>query len=763
MFRWGRKSADPALEPETIGRYRITRQLGQGGMGVVYAAHDDRLDRPVAIKRIREASDDAGLRERLLREARAAASINHPNVCHVYELAEERGELYLVMELLSGESLAERIAREPVPLAEALQVTLGILGALEALHARGIGHRDLKPSNVFLTPHGVKLLDFGLARPLVEQLKTDVTLTAPGTIVGTPRYMSPEQWEGEAFVPASDLFAVGAILFEMLAGKPAFPGSTIIEVYRAVAIAQPPALTGGTEVVAADRIIQLALAKRPGDRYPDAAAMAREVRSAWALIDTGSAPQARALTRLIVLPFRLLRPDPDIDFLAFGVPDAITSSLSGLDALVVRSTAAGQRFASDAPDLKLIAAEAGVDVVVTGTLLRAGDQVRVVTQMLEAPSGTLLCSSTAQVSLTDIFQVQDDVARTIVESLAIPLSARDQRTLGQHLPVSAKAYDMYLRANHLGAGTSNPSRLTVARDLYRRCLEEDPAYAPAWARLGRVYRVLGKYGSDGQSENLALAEEAFRRALEINPDLPLAHNLYTYFEIEERGRAPEAMLRLLERVGNGSVDPQLFAGLVVACRFCGLLEASLAADRRARRIDPAIQTSVQYTYWALCDYHQAALHDVEDIQAIRHGALWMLGQEAEALAGVREALAHAPGSLEQWIVESQLAAMEGRREDCVRHEEAILGAGFHDPEGLLLHVRELAYVGDPARALTILARVVDGGYHCPTALTRDPWLDPLRASPEFIRLVRRAEAGHARAAEAYMRAGGERILGVGPG
>jgi len=463
MFRWGRKSVDPALEPEIIGRYRVTRQLGQGGMGVVYAAHDDRLDRSVAIKRIREASDDAGLRERLLREARAAASINHPNVCHVYELAEDGGELYLVMELLTGEPLAERIAREPVPLAEALQITLGILGALEALHGRGIVHRDLKPSNVFLTPHGVKLLDFGLARPLVEQLKTEVALTAPGVIVGTPRYMPPEQWEGEAFVPASDLFAVGAILFEMLAGKPAFPGSTIIEVYRAVAIAQPPALTGGTEVVAADRIIQLALAKRPGDRYPDAATMAREVRSAWALIDTGSSPQARALTRLIVLPFRVLRPDPETDFLAFSVPDAITGSLSGLDALVVRSTAAGQRFASDAPDLKAIAAEAGVDVVVTGTLLRAGDQVRVATQMLEAPSGTLLCSSTAQVSLTDTFQLQDDVARRIVESLAIPLSARDQRMLGQHLPVSAKAYEIYLRANHLGAGTSNPSRLMVAR------------------------------------------------------------------------------------------------------------------------------------------------------------------------------------------------------------------------------------------------------------------------------------------------------------
>jgi non-specific serine/threonine protein kinase len=750
-------------EPETIGRYRVTRRLGEGGMGVVYAAHDERLDRAVAIKRIRSLSGDATLRERLLREARAAARISHPNVCHVYELAEEGAELYLVMELLEGEALDARLARERLPVAEALRITLGILSALEALHAGGIIHRDLKPSNVFLTSHGVKLLDFGLARPLAEQVQTDVSLTEPGTLVGTPRYMSPEQWEGEPLTAAADLFAVGAIMFEMLAGKPAFQGTNVIEVYRAVTMAEPPALSGGPEVMAADRIIQRAIAKRPSDRHRDAAAMAGEVREALALGDAGPTRQARAMTRLIVLPFRVLRPDPDIDFLSFGLPDAITGSLSGLDTLVVRSTAAGQRFAGEAPDLKVLAAEAGVDVVVTGTLLRAGDQVRVATQMLEAPSGALLCTSRAQVALTDLFQLQDDLTRQIVESLALPLSSRDQCSLGRQHSVSAKAYDLYLRANHVGSNTSNPSRLTVARDLYRRCLEEDPQYAPAWARLGRVYRVLAKFGAEGREESTRLAEQALRRALEIDPDLPIAHNFYTYFEIEEQGRAPEAMIRLLDRVRAGAADPHLFAGLVVACRFCGLLEASLAADRRARRIDPSIQTSVQYTYWAMGEYQQAALHDVEDIQVVRHGALWMLGRRDEAIAGVRDALSHVPGSLEHAIVESQLAAMEGRAEDCLHHAQAILAAGFHDPEGLLLHCRELAFLGLVPEALAMLLRIVEGGYTCPGVLTHDPWLDPLRGEADFVRAVRLAEAGWARAAEAYARAGGERILGVGSG
>ena len=454
---------------------------------------------------------------------------------------------------------------------------------------------------------------------------------------------------------------------------------------------------------------------------------------------------------------------PETEFLAFSLPDAIAASLSGLEALVVRSSAAGQRFAADVPDLKAIATEAGVDVVLTGSLLRAGDQVRVSTQMFEAPAGTLVCSHTAQVRLTDIFQLQDDLARQIVDALAIPLSAREHRRLGHDMAHNAKAYDLYLRANHLSANTSNPSRLAAARDLYRRCLEEDPSYAPAWARLGRVYRVLAKYGAENQPETLALAGDAFAKALEISPDLPLAHNFYTYYEIEERGRALEAMLRLLARVATGAADPQLFAGLVVACRFCGLLEASLAADRRARRIDPAIQTSVQFTYWALADYEQAALHDVEDIQAIRHAALWMLGRRAEALEGLREVLAHAPGSLERYIVESQLAAMEGRGDDCIRCARAVLDAGFHDPEGLLLHVRELAHVGEVDMALAILSGVVKAGFHCHTVLTRDPWLDPLRMSPDFVRVVRQAEEGHARAAEAYLRSGGERILGAGTG
>src|SRR5688572_15622900 len=256
MFRWLKwpTTPDPAAPAaESIRHYRITGKLGEGGMGVVYEARDERLDRLVAIKRLRNISGDPVLRERLSREARVAAGVSHPNICQVFELGEDGGELYIVMELLTGSTLAERIARGPLTLAETLQIALAVLAALEAIHGRGIVHRDLKPSNIFLTAHGPKLLDFGVARPLIG-FSDDLTLTAPGTILGTPRYLAPELFGAEPPTPAADLFAMGAILFEMLTGKHAFAGASVLEVAHAVMHEQPPALTGGPDVVAVDRI-----------------------------------------------------------------------------------------------------------------------------------------------------------------------------------------------------------------------------------------------------------------------------------------------------------------------------------------------------------------------------------------------------------------------------------------------------------------------------------------------------------------------------
>src|SRR5688572_9616251 len=530
---------------EVIGRYRVTGLLGEGGMGVVYSAQDSQLGRPVAIKMIKAPDQDPLARERLQREARTAASVNHPSICQLYEIGEDGGELFLAMELLQGESLASRLQRGPVPLGEAVATTLGILHGIEALQRQGLVHRDLKPSNIFLTPHGVKLLDFGLATAAGSALgaETGIRLTLPGTVVGTPQYAAPEQLQGLEVDTRTDLFAAGAVLYEMLAGKPPFGGHSSAEVYHAILYDQPPVLTGGPAVGALDRVVHRALAKQPAERYQTVEAMAQDLRAALAVGDTGTGAAARTLTRLIVLPFRILRQDPETDFLAFSLADALTSTLSGLQSLVVRSSVAAARFGGDAPDLRAVAGEAEVDVVLLGTLLRAGDQVRVTTQLVDAGGATVIWSHTAQAPVGDLFSLQDDLAGRIVDSLSLPLTARERKMLKQDVPSSAAAYELYLRANEL---SRDSGQWHAALGLYERCIAQDPHYAPGWAGAGRMHRMIAKYVGEETLERLARAEHALKRALELNPDLSPAENVLAHLEVD-LGRAEASMVRLLRR------------------------------------------------------------------------------------------------------------------------------------------------------------------------------------------------------------------------
>ncbi|MFN0151582.1 MAG: protein kinase domain-containing protein [bacterium] len=742
---------------ESYGRYRIDRKLGEGGMGVVYAARDENLARMVAIKTIREGAEPRA-RERLQREARLAASVNHPNVCQVFEVGEEDGELYIAMELLEGDSLAARIAAGPVALAESIGIAREILAALGALHVRGIVHRDLKPSNVFLTPHGVKLLDFGLARThALDLTATAMDVTQPGTLVGTPRYMAPEQWAGAALGPASDLFAAGALLFEMVSGQPAFTGASVIEIHNAITKERPPSLAGGAAVAAVDRVVQRALARRPEERHATADAMAHDLAEALPLIDGGEAPRVRSVKRLIVLPFRMLRADPEVDFLAFSLADAITVSLSGLESLVVRSSLGAAKFAGESPDIKRIAVDAEVDAVLCGTLLRAGDQIRVTTQLVEAPAGTLIASKTAQASIADIFTLQDDLAREIVDVMAIPLTARERRSLHQDAPANPRAYEFYLRANQVAY---NSRRLADARDLYEACLREDPRYAPAWARLGRVCRVMAKWGHGDADENFRRAEHAFEKALALDPDLAMAHNLYTYFEVEELGRSRESMVRLLERLRRGAADAEMYAGLVLACRFSGLLEASLAADARARQLDPGVRTSVAYSHFLVGDYERAMLADDNDMRWIYNVSLCNLGREEEALRRCREMERSQLPGLERSILAVFRAGFEANREECMAALREVSASRFRDPEGFLMHAHALAHTGEVDEVIEMLDYVVQRGYYCPRFLATDPWLEHVRADARFAAILSAAEAGQRAAAEAYTRAGGESLLGA---
>jgi serine/threonine protein kinase len=743
---------------DRLGKYEIVASIGSGGMGDVYRALDPRLEREVAIKVIRSLSSNTEAQARLWREARAAASVSHPGVCQIYDVGESDEQLYIVMELLNGEPLANRLKSGALKPDEAVTTTLGILGALGALHSRQIVHRDLKPSNVFLTDGGIKLLDFGLARSRAAIGAAEQTLTKTGMVVGTPRYMAPEQWMEGGLDPRSDLFATGAMLFEMLSGQAAFPGNDLMQVYHAVMSSQPAALTGSASVTAIDAVIHRALEKRAEDRYHSAEEMAQALRSAMTLTTDTSTVTVRPSTRLIALPFRMLRPDANVEFLAFSLPDAILSSLAGIQSLVVRSTLAGASYATDdGVDLKKIAAEAGVDAVLCGTLLQAAGQIRVSAQLLEASSGTILWSKTIQVELKDIFEVQDQLARAIVESLSIPLSTGDQRRLRRDLPASARAYEFYLRGNQLAYDLS---MLPVAGEMYQSALDEDPDFAPAWAKLGRVHRVLAKFGAERQEEHLRKADEAFQRALEINPDLSVAHNLYTNFEIESLGRAKEAVARLLGRTRAQAADPELFAGLVIACRYCGLLDASLAADRHARRLDPTIRTSVAYSHFMRGDWERAVTTDADDLRWITNWALAMLGRDSEAIASYRANEQRALPPRVHLLLRASRQILEDDRENAIASVQQFRAMHTFDPEGVYFIARALVRIGQPSTALDVLEhQVVEAGFFCHQIMLCDPWLDPVRGERRFAAIVTRAKERSQDAEAEFRRLGGEQLLG----
>ncbi|HKD14264.1 MAG TPA: serine/threonine-protein kinase, partial [Candidatus Angelobacter sp.] len=288
--------------PESVGPYKILSKLGQGGMGTVFRAHDQRLDRAVALKAVPTFQSDPALRHRSWQEARAAARVAHPNACRLYDILEENDQLFLVMELIEGESLACRLRRGPLPIQEAAQTMLNILSALEAFHRAGIVHRDLKPSNIVLSPQGTKVLDFGLAKEtslkkLDPEGSTLTSGTSAGTFLGTPRYASPEQFLGESADERSDVFSLGVVFFEMLTGETPFTGESFVDIAHAVLHGSPPALTGSPAIAAFSRIIHTAMARQRPDRYQSAESMAADIRAALAIEGVESRIKARRLRR----------------------------------------------------------------------------------------------------------------------------------------------------------------------------------------------------------------------------------------------------------------------------------------------------------------------------------------------------------------------------------------------------------------------------------------------------------------------------------
>jgi TolB-like protein len=729
-------------------------------MGVVHEALDRHLGRHVAIKTIREASGDAVARERFLREARAAAAISHPNVCLLHEVGEHEGQLFLVMELLEGEPLSDRLLRGPLSLPAALETLLPVLGALGALHARGLVHRDLKPSNIFLTAHGVKLLDFGLARETGrDEAATATALTMPGTLCGTPQYMAPEQIVGDPLDARTDVFAVGIVLYELVTGRRPFEGRSTLDLLEAI-LRRDPAPIGRPELLPLEPIVRRALQRHPMDRYASADAMAAALRPLVRSVNAqlGASPPPAPAARVAVLPFRLLKPDEEIGFLESALPDAITASLAGVASLCVRSNVAALRFGASA-DLARVAQELDVDHVIMGTLLRSGGQIRITSQLVETPGGRVRWSNTTQRPLGDLFELQDAISRQIVESL--PLDAAASRA-ARDTPATPHAYELYLRANQAAIGTRS---WMVARELYEQCVAEDPSFAPAWANLGRMYRVVGKLFDPDYRLAYEKAEAAFQRAFAIDPDLSLTHHLYVYLEVET-GRAAGAVTRIVNRLHREPHQAELYAALCQATRYCGLLHASVAAHARARELDPQVRTSVANTYLALGDYAQmleashGAMSSVQAIARFEQGlSVDEMLPKIEAEFGGFE-----PGSTPAIFAAAVRASLTGDRDTVLQACRQLMERQqqFPDGEGVYTLTRMLARAGGRDLALHSFSDAVSAGFFPAAYFEHDPALDGLRDADTYRAVLEQARERSLAVDAAFEAAGGYRLLGIRP-
>jgi len=704
-------------------------------MGEVYRARDRRLERDVALKVISDAiAQDSSARTRFEREAKAIAALTHPNILSIFDFSKDHDHWYAVMELLHGETLRDRLNRGRLSPREATDIVTSVAAGLIAAHDRGIIHRDLKPENVFITREGtVKILDFGLAqvkKAPADQDKTAVLTTRAGEIVGTITCMAPEQLRSEETSPATDIFALGCMLYEMVSGERPFCGDNAIAVIAAVLKDAPTPLPDDVPADLA-AVIMKCLQKEPSARFQSAKEFREALEDRRSRL-SGQAGLPVLHTKVIVLPFRMLRRDDDLEFLASALPDAIVGSLAGLASLIVRSSLTASQYAGANVDLARVAKEQDVNAIVSGTILASGGRLRVSAQLTEMPSATVKWSHSTETSLDDIFGVQDELTRKIMRSLAGPMTDSDSRALRKDVPKSAAAYEFFLRANqqaHIPAGW------VVARDLYRQSVEEDPEFAPAWTRLGRIYFLLAKY-TEEPGDNVALMNEAVDRALELSPDLPIANRVRAEVDLDF-GHTIDALRRLIPRVKQRPNDAELHSALGKALRYSGLLEESIAEFEKVKAIDPQLVTSIAQCYFMLCDYEKTLQHVVKDIGYLGPLTLAMLGREKEATEEIRKTMAYATDRQLRAFADGLIASLAGDRQGA-KQSFFVIADRYRDPEALYYAARQYAFLDESNRALDLLEKSVRG-YFQVYALEHDPWLASIRGTPRFAAIVAEAK------------------------
>jgi TolB-like protein len=637
---------------ETLGRYRILEPLGEGGMGRVFLAEDPALGRRVAIKVLpSEVASDPDRRARLLYEARAASALNHPGIVTIHDVGEDGGVLYVAMERVDGKTLRAWRGAAPRTPVEVLSLVRQVAGALAVAHRAGLVHRDLKPDNVMVRDDGLaKVLDFGLARSVARD--AEVTRTQPGAVLGTAPYMSPEQVLGQAASPASDVFSLAILAYEMLTGTHPFGASSDVETMHKILheTPKPPSRLHDGLSAEVDFVLAKALAKEPARRYPDAGAfdvdletaersLAGEGAALAAAAGAGAGGASSGPRSLAVLPFKNIGGNPDLNYLGVGLADAVITRLSESPDLIVRSTSTIARYENQPIDPMRVAQELQTTAVLDASFQRMGERFRATARLVGAPSGQSLWAGKVDLRFEDIFDVQDEVARGIAEALTARLTSGATRTVAKGSAPSPEAYQAYMRGGEAERVASREGFLS-AIDHYQRAIALTPGYVDAWASLAAVYHGIADGGFDSDSAWYVRAEEAIARAISLDPDHPLARFQEASLHLV-RGQKLDAYRGIVHaiRAMPNQWRPRHYLAYVF--RLCDRFEEAVDHETKAIALDPTVP-------WP---------------HPVRYRLLVRLGRLEDARAALDHYRARFPNRDRRWDLEFHLLLHEGHYDE----------------------------------------------------------------------------------------------------
>jgi serine/threonine protein kinase/Tfp pilus assembly protein PilF len=749
----------PLAAGHRIGPFEIVAPLGAGGMGEVYRARDTRLGRDVALKSLPPGyASDPDRMARFEREARLLAALSHPNVAGIHGLEDAGGTPYLVLEIVEGETLAQRLTRGLMPVREVLEVGAQIAAAIEAAHERGIVHRDLKPGNVMISASRiVKVLDFGLARDgaLEAASSSDLSVsptmalsaTGTGVILGTAPYMSPEQARGLRVDRRADVWAFGCILYECLSGRQCFAGETVSDVIARILEREPDwnALPPATPKRLTDlvrRCLTKDLDERPrdiGDLKRELSAIAQEMSA-----PSGISVAATGTPSLAVLYFENLAKDPDSEYFCAGITEDILTDLSKIKGLRVSSRNAVSRYRGAPVEIAKVAADLGVKAVLEGSVRRAGERVRISAQLINAADGFHLWAERYDRKLDDVFAVQEEIASSIAEALRVTLSPAETAALAKDKPQDVRAYDLYLKGRE-HYGRYNEAALREALALFQKATEIDPGYALAWAGIADCYGQLCQWGKSPDVADLTRhGLEAARHAISLDPRLPEAHKaeaLNLKFAGDSAGsraaleRAVDVNPRFTPAILNLAVDSLCHGDFAGTERYV----------RRALQVDPQEAFATVWLGWlsTMSGRPEEALAAGQRLRRLTNAPWYTTavyffeamvhlqrGEPAAAEQCARDGLAHGALGPDMQAIDAAAWARSGRMDDA-RRLLAQLDPGVGLAAGSLqLAAGAALRAGDRQLAARFLSREIIGDLG--NAVARlDPELHGLLDLPPF--------------------------------